>query len=522
MRIRWFFLSLIVFVLFGFSRASFHSSATAPEYDVVITNGHIVDGTGNPWFAGSVAIKDGHIVDIGQIAATRGARAIDARGKIVAPGFIDVHAHIESGIEKRLTADNYLQMGVTSVITGNCGGSALRLGEWFAQLERNGVSLNIAALYGHNTVRREGMNGDFDRPPTPEELQRMRELVEQAMRDGAVGFSTGLIYIPGIYAKTDEIVGLAKVAASYGGVYATHMRDEGLRVEQAIKEALEIGEQAKCPVEITVKLVEDARARGHQVTVDQYLYTASSTNLRANLPSWVFDGGPEKAKERLRDATTRARARHEMIEGMRQRGFDDYAHIYIANFPANQSFNGKNISEITGLARRKSGIEEEADQIIEMVLADSAQIIVHSMSEADVEYIFQQPFTMVAADAGVIDVNDASVPHPRGLGNNVRALGTYVRERKLVSLEEGIRKMTSLPAQTFKLWERGLLRPGMVADIVIFDEKTIADRATFQQPKQYPVGIDYVLVNGQVVIEKGKHTGLRPGQILRGRGQSQL
>lgn len=285
MRIKWFFLSLLVFALLGFSRANLHSAATAPEFDLIIANGHIVDGTGNPWFAGSVAIKDGRIADIGQIAAERGAHVIDAKGLIVAPGFIDVHAHIEttptSGIERLPTSNNYLQMGVTSVVTGNCGNSELSLGDWFSKLEKGGVSINIASLIGHNSVRRNGMNGDFDRPPTSEELGRMRQLVEQAMRAGAVGLSTGLIYVPGTYAKTDEILELAKVAAHYGGLYATHMRDEGLNVEQAIRESLEIGKQANCPVEIshfkvaskkiwgnstrTIKLVEEARTQGQQV-----------------------------------------------------------------------------------------------------------------------------------------------------------------------------------------------------------------------------------------------------------------
>lgn len=538
MKLSQFVIALLTTLLF--SASGHRAASSAAEFDLVITNGRIVDGTGNPWFAGSVAVKDGRIADIGQIAAERGTRAIDAKGLILSPGFIDVHAHIEttptSGIERLPTANNYLQMGVTSVVTGNCGGSELSLGDWFAKLEKGGISINVASFIGHNNVRTKGMNGDFNRPPTPEELVSMQKLVEQAMRDGAVGLSTGLIYVPGTYAKTAEIVELAKVAARFGGLYTTHMRDEGDNVEQSIRETLEIGIQANCPVEIshfkviskkiwgnssrTIKLVEDARARGQQVTIDQYLYTAGSNNLRASLPTWVFDGGLEKAKERLLDTAIRARAKREMIEQTRQRGYNDFSHIYIAHFPANQQFNGKNISEITRQTRQMSGIEEEAEQIVEIVLADSAQIVSHMMSEEDIERIFRQPFTMGAADGGVIDIAGPSVPHPRSFGNNVRALGIYVREKKLVSLEEGIRKMTSLPAQTFKLWERGILRPGMAADIVIFDEKSIADRATFQQPKQYPVGIDYVLVNGQVVIEKGKHMGLRPGQILRGRGKS--
>lgn len=283
-------------LLFGLSLNVFGSAmkidTQAKAFDLLIAGGRVVDGTGNPWFYGDVAIKNGRIVEIGRIAPERAGRVIDARGKIVAPGFIDVHGHLEGGIEKMPRAENYLQMGVTSVITGNCGFSEVPLGAWFAGLEKQGISINVGSLAGHNVIRRQGMNGDFDRPPRGEELQRMCELTSQAMLDGAVGFSTGLEYVPGIYAKTDEIVELAKVSAMGGGIYTTHMRDEGIAVEQAIAESLKVGELANCPVEIshfkisakkrwgasetTIKLVEEARARGQQVTVDQYLYTANA------------------------------------------------------------------------------------------------------------------------------------------------------------------------------------------------------------------------------------------------------
>jgi N-acyl-D-amino-acid deacylase len=514
---------------------SVRNAATQTDnYDLIIAHGRIFDGTGNPWFAADIAIKDGRIVEIGRIDSSRAAQTIDAKGLNVAPGFIDVHTHIEGGIAARPTAENFLRMGVTSVVTGNCGGSALHLGEWFKGLEKEGVSLNIASLVGHNTIRRAGMNGDFDRPPTPEELQKMRELVERGMRDGAVGFSTGLEYIPGTYAATDEIVEMAKVSGQYGGVYATHMRDEGEFVEKSIRESIEIGEQAACPVEIshfkisskkrwgasvnTIKMIEDARARGLPVTVDQYLYPAGSTGIGILFPSWVFAGGAEKIKERLQDAATRARIRRELIEKARAQGFKDFSFAYVANHQPNQAFNGKNIAEITKMVKQKDDENSQAEQIIEIWQAGGAQMVLHKMSEGDVERIFKQPFTMLASDAGVIDVSSASIPHPRGFGNNARALGVYARDKRVVGLEEAIRKMTSLPGQSFGFWERGLLRPGMAADLVIFDGKTVIDRATFQEPRQYPVGIDYVIVNGRVVIEKGNHNGAKPGRILRGRG----
>lgn len=526
---------LLVFLLTVLCGARFTTdrpaAASIAEFDLLLTGGRIVDGTGNPWFTADLAIKDGRIADIGRIDPARAAKTVNVQGLVVAPGFIDVHTHIEGGITELPGAENFLRMGVTSVVTGNCGSSALNLADWFERLEKLGTGINIAALIGHNTVRRAGMNGDFDRPPTAEELQKMRDLVAQAMRDGAVGLSTGLEYIPGTYGKTDEIAELAKVAAQHGGLYATHMRDEGEFVEKSIRESIEIGALAGCPVEIshfkvsskkrwgasveTIKLVESARARGQQVTVDQYLYPAGSTGIGILFPSWVFDGGAEKTKERLNNPDTRARVRRELIAKANEQGFSDFAFAFVANHSANQSFNGKNIAEITRLTKQKADAEAQAEQVIEIQLAGGAQMVLHKMSEQDVERIFRQPFTMIASDAGVADPASASIPHPRGFGNNARVLGVYVREKKLVGLEEAVRKMTSLPAGVFKLWERGLLRPGMAADIVVFDEKTVADRATFEQPKQFPVGIDYVLVNGQLVIERGTHNGAKPGQMLR-------
>ena len=508
-----------------------HAQPAAPEFDMIITRGRIVDGTGNPWFEADLAIKDGRIAGLGRIAADRAARRIDASGLIVAPGFIDVHTHIENGIEARPTADNFLHMGVTSVITGNCGGSALPLGEWFSKLEKIGVSINIGSLIGHNTVRRAGMKGDFDRPPTPEELQHMRALIDEAMRDGAVGLSTGLEYVPGVYARTDEIVELAKVAAGYGGFYATHMRNEDETIEQSIGESLQVGAAAKCPVEIshfkvsskkrwgassiTTSLVEAARAGGQQVTVDQYVYTAGSTGIGILFPSWIFEGGPNKTKERLETGSTRERVKREMIEKAARGGFKDFSFAYVASYKANPAFNGKTISEISRMTRQKAGVDEEAEQAIEMLLAGGAQMVLHKMSDEDVARIFRAPFTMVASDSGVLDPDDSSIPHPRGFGNNARVLGFYVREKRMVSLEEAVRKMTSLPAQTVGLWDRGLLRPGLAADIVIFNDKTISDRSSYEQPKQYANGVDYVLVNGHLVIEKGRHNGAKPGRILR-------
>lgn len=499
-------------------------------YDAVIKNGRIVDGTGNPWFYADVAIKDGRIAHIGRINADEADNVIDAGGRVIAPGFIDVHTHVEGDLEQIPTADNFVRMGVTTIVTGNCGFSRTNIAQYLSQLQQQGVSLNVATLVGHNSIRQSVMKSD-KREPTPEELAQMQQRVEQAMKDGAVGFSTGLIYVPGSFAKTDEIIELARIACQHGGLYATHMRNEGNQVDEAIREALLIGEQAGCPVNIshfkisskkrwgdsrvTTQMVADARRRGQQVTVDQYVYPASSTSLASILPDWVFDGGTEKAIERLKDPSTRAKIRQETIAQIKQSGFKDFSYAYVASYRPDPSLNGKNISQITKQVRGKTGVQEEAEQIMDMVIAGGAGMVYHKMSEQDIEIILQQPFTMIASDAGVREPGRGR-PHPRGTGNNPRVLAKYVRERKLISLEDAIRKMTSLPAQTFGFWDRGIIREGFAADLVVFDPQTVADKATFDDPHQYPVGIEHVLVNGQLVIHQGQHTGARPGRILFG------
>jgi N-acyl-D-amino-acid deacylase len=523
------FIALLPVLLFFASP----SRATGPEYDVVIINGRIVDGTGNPWLYGSVAIKGDRIIKVGAVDAQRAARVIDAKGMIVAPGFVDVHTHVEASLADNPTADNFAHMGVTSVVTGNCGSSSIQVGDFLAQLESKGISVNVSTLVGHGSVRREVMKEE-DRDPRPEELDRMREIVDRAMREGAVGMSTGLIYVPGTYAKTAEVVELAKVVARHGGIYATHMRDEGNKVTDSIKETLAIGEQAGLPVDIshfkvsskkqwgaslvTCRMVDEARARGQQVTVDQYVYTASSTSLSTMLPSWALEGGGEKARRRLDDPQTRARVKRDMIDAIRKSGFKDFSYAVVAGYAADHSYEGRSITEITKAARGKAGPDEEAEQIITMYLAGSAGMIYHKMSEADVERIIAQPYTMIASDSGVIRMNNGA-PHPRGYGNNARVLASYVRDKKLIKLEDAVRKMTSLPAATFGLWDRGLIRPGMAADIVVFDETKVADLATFDHPHQYAAGFAFVVVNGKLVIEDGKHTRATPGRALHGPGK---
>src|SRR6201988_2057232 len=456
---------------------------------------------------------------------------IDARGQILAPGFIDVHTHVES-IYSQPSAENFVRMGVTSLVTGNCGSSTTEVGEFLGRIKDKPLAVNLATLIAHGSVRRKVIGLD-DRAPTPDELKQMETVVEQGMKDGAVGLSTGLIYVPGTYAKTDEIVALAKVAGKYGGVYATHMPNEGDKVADAIRESIQIGEQAGLPVEIshfkisnkklwgqspmTLGLVREARARGLAVTVDQYAYTASSTSLEPRLPSWLRAGGLDEGKKRLADKDTRERAINDTKDALKRSGFKDYSFAVVAAYGPDKSFNGKSIAEITKQVKNKGDVKSQIEQMLEMYEAGGAAMIYHGMSEDDVKRIMQEPFTMIASDSGVRQV-DESVPHPRGYGNNARVLGRYVRELKLISLEDEIRKMTSLPAQTFGFRDRGLIREGFAADFVIFDEKTIADRATYDKPLQFPVGIRYVLVNGEVVLANDQLTTARPGQALRGPG----
>ncbi len=510
----------------------FFTGVSAQEnYDLLIRNGRVVDGSGNPWYMADVGIRDGRIVAIGRLEGAAATRVIDATGRIVAPGFIDVHTHGEDAIRRMPDAVNFVRDGVTSIVLGNCGGSVTDLAEYFAALRATGISLNVAMLIGHNSVRRSVM-GTEQRDPAPEEMARMEQLVERAMREGAVGFSTGLVYIPGTYSKTEEVLALARVAARYGGVYASHIRDEGSRLFEAIEEALNIGRTAGMPVEIShfkvankqmwgqstrsIQMVLDARAAGLDVTVDQYPYTASSTNLGVLLPSWALAGGQREINRRLADPATRKRIAEEMAEHIRNRnGFDRLDYAYVAGCEWDRSLEGKSIAQINRERGRAATFANEIATVLEMMEQGGARMVYHVMSEEDVERILQFPYSMVASDGRVAEFGEG-VPHPRYYGTNARVLARYVREYGVIRLEEAIRKMTSLPAQRFGFAERGLLRPGMRADVVVFDPAKITDRATFQRPHAYSEGFAYVLVNGQMVVENDRHTGARPGQILTG------
>ncbi len=516
------------YLLFALTLIS--QSVQSQSYDVIIKNGKIIDGTGNSWYYGNIGIVNGKVAAIGKLENTSAKRTIDAKGLIVAPGFIDVHAHIEGGELTTPTADNFIHDGVTSVVTGNCGGSNLDVAAYFKRLDSVKTSINVATLIGHNTVRRAVM-GDLQRDPTSEEQTKMEALVQKAMQEGAVGFSTGLIYVPGTYSKTAEVVNLAKVASGFNGVYASHIRDEGDKVTDAVNEAIAIGRDAKIPVEIshfkvtykpnwgrsveTIGLVEKARVEGLDVTIDQYPYVASSTTLDTTVPTWVFGGGRDSMKIRINDPAMREKIKKEMVTNLKEKKLKNYSYAQVARYAPDTTYNGKNISEINKLKGRKAKPMEEAETILEMVGATNrTQMVFFSMDENDLVRILQYPFNMIASDAGIAKFG-SGMPHPRAYGTNARVLGRYVNEIKAIRLEEAIRRMTSLPAQKFNLRDRGLIREGMAADVVIFDEKQVGDAATYSQPHAYSKGFAYVIVNGEVVVDQGKHTGVRSGSVLR-------
>ena len=501
--------------------------ACSADYDLLIRNGRVIDGSGSAAVRADVAVKDGRIAAVGQLAGTTANRTIDAAGRVVAPGFIDVHTHVEGNLERNPRAENFLLDGVTTVITGNCGSSELNLTSWFDRLAKLGLGVNVGTLVGHNSVRREVM-GSGNRQATPTELEKMRALVDKAMREGAVGLSTGLEYIPGTYAGTAEIVALAKAASAHGGVYTSHMRDEGIKEIAAINEAASIGKLAGIPVQIShlkidrrrgwgaseqsLAVIEKYRREGVDVRADQYPYDRAATNLGIRLPSWALADG--KIKERLADPATRRKIAEEMKANLSDMGEPDYAFATVARFASEPSYEGKTIPQISAMKGRQAGVDGQIETIFDLMNAGGASMIYKLMGDVDIERIMKWPFTAIASDGGVAQMGVGS-PHPRSYGTNARVLGVYVREKKVLTLEDAIRRMTSLPADMFKLRDRGLLKAGMAADVVIFDPARVSDKATFAKPHAYSEGFDVVLVNGKVAVDEGKVTTERGGTGVR-------
>jgi N-acyl-D-amino-acid deacylase len=509
------------------------SPALAADFDLIIRNARVVDGSGAPWYRADVAIKGDSILAIETHIEANAVRVIDARDRAVAPGFIDLHTHARRGINEVPTADNYIRQGVTTIFEGPDGGSPIPIGEFLDRIATLKTAPNFATFIGQGSVR-ERVIGSVDRKATEDELAQMKEIIRQGMRDGAFGMSTGLYYVPGSFTPTEEVIALARTAGELGGIHISHMRDETAKVRDSVRETIRIGEEGHLPTQVThnkilgkpnwgasvetLRLIDEARARGVDVTSDQYPYTASSTSLQAALlPQWALEGGREKLLERLKDPATRARIREVVVSRIRfERGGGDPANIQFASTEFDPSLTGKTLADATRARQKEPTVENAADVALELVERGRVSGIFHAMSEDDVVRILKHPATMVASD-GEVPVFGKASPHPRSYGTFVRVLGRYVRDQKVLSLEDAIRKMTSMPAARVGIHDRGLLRPGMKADVVLFDPATVVDKATFEKPHQYAEGVSHVLVNGVLVVDDGKVTGARPGRVLRSR-----
>jgi dihydroorotase/N-acyl-D-amino-acid deacylase len=504
------------------------------QYDLLIMNGRVVDGTGNPWFYGDVAVRGDTIAAIGKLTGATARETIDARGRVVAPGFIDIHSHGRRGIFDVPTAENYLREGVTTFIEGPDGSSPVPLAPFFAQLGATPISVNVASFVGHGSIRAAVM-GLENRKATPEEIEKMKALARQGMLDGAVGLSTGLFYVPGNYADTEEVIEIARVVGAMGGFHQSHMRDETEHIRDSVRETIRIGEEGGLPTQVThhkvigtanwgqsvatLKLIEEARARGVDVTIDEYPYTASSTGIAALFPQWAQAGGHAALVERLDAPASREKIRKEIVANIRDgRGGGDPKNIVIANCAFDASLAGKSLADLTRARGVPVTNETAADAAMELQRKGSCSAVYHAIGEEDVERIMRSPETMIASD-GEIPIFGKAAPHPRSYGTFARVLAVYVRERHVLTLEEAVRKMSGMPADRLKFGDRGILRPGMKADVVVFDPALVKDQSTFEKPHQYSTGFDDVVVNGQAVLRGGKVTAARPGRVLYGPGK---
>jgi dihydroorotase/N-acyl-D-amino-acid deacylase len=503
-------------------------------YDLIISNGTIVDGSGNPWFRGDVAIRGDSVAQIGLLSDAKALRRIDARGLVIAPGFIDIHTHSRRGIFQDPNAQNYIRQGVTTVLEGNDGSSPLPLAPFFEKLLQNKIAVNFGSFAGQGSIRQQVL-GLENRKATEAEIGRMKELARQSMREGAFGLSTGLFYVPGNFTPTEEVIEIAKVIGALGGMHISHMRDEAAGVMDSVRETIRIGEEGGLPTQVThhkiigrsnwgrsaetLQLVEQARTRGVDVTIDAYPYTASSTGLAALFPQWSQAGGQKALVERLSAPEQRARIKAGIVENILvNRGGGDPKNIVITTCSFDAKLAGKSLSDITAEHGRAVTAENAAETAIELQEKGSCSTVYHAIDESDVERVLRSPYTMIGSD-GEIPVFGQGAPHPRSYGTFARVLARYVRERKVLTLEDAIRKMSGYPAERLKLLDRGLLRPGMKADIVVFDPATVQDKADFANPHHYAEGFRYVIVNGTPIIDAGKLTQERPGRVLYGPGK---
>ncbi|NND07711.1 MAG: D-aminoacylase [Saprospiraceae bacterium] len=499
-------------------------------YDIVIQNGYIYDGSGGPAYKADVAIEEERIVRIDSSISQRSKHEIDATNLAVAPGFIDLHAHL-SPITLYPAGSSAIMQGVTTALGGPDGGSPFPLRSYLDELQQKQLGLNVAYLIGHNTIRNHVM-GPVDRTPSEQELEKMKALIEEAMLDGAFGMSTGLKYVPGSFADVEEIVALANIAAKYDGIYTSHLRDEGTELVEAVEEAIDIGRRAAIPVILThhkvmgasnwgsstqtLAMIDAANERGIQVSADQYPYTASHTSLRVVIPAWAFSHNDGNTfSSRCEDPTLRDSIRSGIINNLfNDRGGSDLSRIQFAKIEWKPSFVGKTLQDLLISEGIEPTLENAAEMIIDIQLHRGAMCIYHVMDQKDVDRIMQHEATMIASD-GTISKIGSGHPHPRSYGTFPRVLGHYVRERAILDLPTAIRKMTDQPARALELTDRGQIRTGYWADITIFDPSTIKDLATFKEPHAYPEGIEYVIVNGTIVVNRGQLQDARGGKILR-------
>ena len=503
----------------------------AQVFDVVLTGGRIVDGAGNPWYRADVGISGDRIAAIGDLRSAQAKQRVDVSGLVVAPGFIDIHSHTVRNLAENPNLENVVRQGITFVIDGQDGGSPLPLRAAMDKVAASNPVVNVGWFVGHGSIRTMAM-GLVNRQSTPEELQRMKDLARTAMLDGAFGLSTGLFYVPGNYAPTEEVVEIAKVVGQLGGMHISHMRDEGAGVLDSVRETIRIGEEAGLPTQVThhkvigaaswgksaetLRLIEDARRRGVDVSVDQYPYTASHTGSAALFPQWSLEGGSKSLLERLQAPDSRTRIKTEVARRIREdRGGGDPKNVQFNRCGFDPSLNGKTLADATAVRGLAVTIDNAAEVALEIQEKGGCSTIYHAISEEDVERIMKYPGTMVASDGDAPACGSGS-PHPRSYGTFPRVLARYVREKKLLTLEDAVRRMTSLPAARLKVVDRGLLRAGMVADIVVFDPELVADLAEYAKPHQYAVGVRDVLVNGKLILRSGKMTDARPGRIVFG------
>jgi N-acyl-D-amino-acid deacylase len=524
-------------------------SAQPAPYDVIIRGGRIVDGTGNPWFAADVAIKGGRIAAVSnRLANASAARVIDGAGLVVAPGFIDLHTHSDTSLLADASAQSKVRQGVTLDVLGESTSVAPRDGlpretgdsvtqdwttftEYFERLEREHVAMNVISHVSATQVRRVVM-GYESRPATPAEIDRMKKLVARSMEEGAWGLVTR--YESGGPEYPDEILAMARVAASYGGNYTSHIGSEGFEQEKEIRFAIRVAEAAKIPVHIFhlkirakdnwgtvgqyLKMIEDARARGLDITANQYPYTAMNHGWSAFFPVWAREGGPAKFAERLKDPAVRERIKHDkdFVTWAKEHGWWDGIVMGRAGSDKNRKYEGMRIAEMA----KARGDADPADTCLTLMAEDGGRIsgMFHTMSEDDVRLVMKQSWVAIASDGSAINLDAPGVPHPRNYSTNVRVLGHYVRDEHVLTLEDAVRKMSSLPAQILGLRDRGQLREGFAADVVVFDPAKVGETNSFEKPKSYATGVRYVLVNGVAVIDNGEHTGATPGVAIRGHG----